>query len=62
MQNLQARGMGGAGIEAVLRAQAAQEGATDFETMRRHCRTALKRFIVDRTKRYPIIVPVVMEA
>jgi ribonuclease J len=43
-------------------ANAAREGATDFETMRRHCRSALKRFIVERTKRYPIIVPVVMEA
>ncbi len=38
------------------------QGATDFETVRRHSRTALKRFIADRTKRYPIIVPVVMEA
>jgi ribonuclease J len=43
-------------------AAAAAEGATDFETMRRHCRSALKRFIRDQTKRFPIIVPVVMEA
>ena len=41
---------------------AGAQGATDFETMRRHARSALKRFINERTKRFPIIVPVVMEA
>jgi ribonuclease J len=47
-------------LEAI--ADASEHGATDFETIRRRTRTALKRFIADRTKRYPIIVPVVMEA
>ena len=48
-------------VRVSLEAAAAQ-GSTDFETMRRHARSALKRFIADRTKRYPIIVPVIMEA
>jgi ribonuclease J len=43
-------------------ADAAREGAVDFETMRRHARTSLKKFINQRTKRFPIIVPVVIEA
>ncbi|HEY1740919.1 MAG TPA: ribonuclease J [Acidimicrobiia bacterium] len=42
--------------------EASEHGATDFETVRRRSRTALKRFIAERTRRYPIIVPVVMEA
>jgi ribonuclease J len=42
--------------------EAAAEGATDFENMRRHARRALKRFIHERTRRSPIIVPVVIEA
>jgi ribonuclease J len=42
--------------------EAAAEGATDFENMRRHARRALKRFINERTRRSPIIVPVVIEA
>ena len=40
---------------------AAQEGATDFETMRRHARRSLARFIADRTRRRPVVIPVVME-
>ncbi|MDQ6854881.1 MAG: ribonuclease J [Actinomycetota bacterium] len=40
---------------------AAQEGATDFETLRRHARRALGRFINERTKRRPAVIPVVME-
>lgn len=44
------------GLEA-----AAAEGATDFETMRRHARKALGRFISERTRRRPIVIPVVME-
>lgn len=43
-------------------AAAAAEGTTDFDTMRRHARRALKRFIADRTRRYPMIVPVVVES
>ncbi len=42
-------------------ASAAKEGATDFETMRRHCRKSLARFIDERTRRRPQIIPVVME-
>jgi len=42
-------------------ADAAQEGATDFETMRRHARKSLARFIDERTRRRPIVIPVVME-
>jgi ribonuclease J len=48
----------------VLRAVSAgaAEGHTDFESVRRHARSSLKRFINERTRRAPIIVPVVMEA
>jgi len=42
-------------------ASAAVEGATDFETMRRHCRKSLARFIDERTRRRPAVIPVVME-
>jgi ribonuclease J len=38
------------------------EGPTDFETVRRHARKSLGRFIADRTRRRPIVIPVVMEA
>jgi ribonuclease J len=41
--------------------QASFEGATDFETLKRHIRQALGRFVNERTKRRPMIVPVVME-
>jgi ribonuclease J len=37
------------------------DGATDYETLKRHIRQALGRFIKDRTRRRPMIVPVVME-
>jgi ribonuclease J len=49
--------------EAVLAslAEAAKEGATDFETLRRHARRALGRLINQRTRRRPAIIPVVME-
>jgi ribonuclease J len=40
---------------------AAAEGATDFETLKRHARQGLGRFVNERTKRRPMIVPVVME-
>jgi ribonuclease J len=40
---------------------AAREGATDFETVRRHARRSLGRFIDERTRRRPIVIPVVME-
>ena len=38
------------------------DGPTDFETVRRHARKSLGRFIADRTRRRPIVIPVVMEA
>jgi ribonuclease J len=41
--------------------EAADEGATDFETIRRHARRSLGRFINERTRRRPIVIPVVME-
>jgi ribonuclease J len=41
--------------------EAAVEGATDFETLRRHIRQALGRFVNERTRRRPMIVPIVME-
>jgi ribonuclease J len=47
-------------VRAALEA-AAKEGATDFETMRRHTRRAVGRFISDRTKRRPAVIPVVLE-
>ena len=42
-------------------AAAAHEGATDFDTMRRHARKSLARFIDERTRRRPAVIPVVME-
>jgi ribonuclease J len=49
-----------AAVRDSLRAAAA-EGATDFDTLRRHARRALGRFINQRTRRRPAIIPVVME-
>ena len=40
---------------------AAREGATDFETIRRHARKSLGRFIQERTRRRPVVIPVVKE-
>ena len=40
---------------------AAAEGATDFDTIRRHARRSLGKFIDERTRRRPAIIPVVME-
>jgi ribonuclease J len=42
-------------------ARAAADGATDFESIRRHARRALGRFINERTRRRPAVIPVVME-
>ena len=42
-------------------AEAADEGATDFETIRRHARRSLGKFINERTRRRPAIIPVVIE-
>ena len=49
-----------AAVRASL-AEAAAEGATDFETIRRHARRSLGRFINNRTRRRPAIIPVVLE-
>jgi ribonuclease J len=42
-------------------AEAAREGATDFETIQRHTRRSVARFIDERTRRRPVVLPVVME-
>jgi ribonuclease J len=50
--------------KAVVRAsiaEAAAEGATDFDTIRRHARKSLGKFIDERTRRRPAVIPVVME-
>ena len=47
-------------VVASLR-EAGASGATDFDTMKRHVRQALGRLVNERTKRRPMIVPVVME-
>jgi ribonuclease J len=49
--------------EAVREAveEATQQGGTDFETVRRSARRALGRFINERTRRRPAIIPVVLE-
>ncbi|MEX1006353.1 MAG: ribonuclease J [Acidimicrobiia bacterium] len=49
-----------AAVRASL-AEAADEGATDFETIRRHARRSLGKFINERTRRRPAIIPVVIE-
>ena len=41
--------------------EATDEGATDLDTLRRHARRSLGRFIDERTQRRPIVIPVVME-
>jgi ribonuclease J len=41
--------------------EAVREGALDFETLKRHARSGLSRFINERTRRRPIVIPVVME-
>jgi ribonuclease J len=40
---------------------AAAQGASDYETLRRHVRQAAGKFVNERTRRRPMIVPVVME-
>jgi ribonuclease J len=41
--------------------EAADTGGTDYETLKRHARSALARFVHERTRRRPMIVPIVME-
>jgi ribonuclease J len=40
---------------------AADGGGTDYETLKRRARSSLGRFVHERTRRRPMIVPVVME-
>ncbi len=49
--------------EAVLRSlqDAIDENAMDIETLKRHARSGLSKFINERTRRRPIVIPVVME-
>ena len=44
----------------VLDEKALAEGATDQETLRRHARKALGKLVGERTRRRPMIVPVVV--
>ena len=41
--------------------QAADSGSVDFETLKRRARSSLGKFVNERTRRRPMIVPVVME-
>ena len=64
---LRARGRGAPRRGRRSRVQAEVEkavaaGAHDFETLKRHVRQAVGRFVSERTRRRPMIVPVVMEA
>jgi ribonuclease J len=45
-------------IDGVLR----QPGAVELETLQRHARRAAGKFVNERTRRKPMIVPVVLEA
>jgi ribonuclease J len=59
----EAEGLLGEAREVVLASleSAADAGNVDFETLRRHARSSLGKFVADRTRRRPMIVPVVME-
>ena len=41
--------------------EAAVSGGADVESLKRHARSALGKFVNERTRRRPMIVPVVME-
>jgi ribonuclease J len=41
--------------------EAIKEGALDLDTLRRHARRSLGKFIDERTRRRPVVIPVVME-
>jgi len=53
----------GEATEVVRRSlqDAVEEGALDYETLRRHARLALRDLIRERTRRRPIVIPVVVE-
>ena len=48
-------------MRGVDRRPRSQKARTDFDTMRRHARKSLGTFIDERTRRRPIVIPVVME-
>ena len=48
-------------LAAIEEHQAPDSGMADFETLKRRARSALGRFVQDRTRRRPMIVPVIME-
>jgi ribonuclease J len=48
-------------LAAIEQQQAPDSGVPDFETLKRRARSALGRFVNERTRRRPMIVPVVME-
>ena len=49
-------------VRIAVEEEAAKSGKADLEAIRRRARSALGRFVQERTKRRPMIVPVVMEA
>ncbi|MDQ3293655.1 MAG: ribonuclease J, partial [Actinomycetota bacterium] len=51
-----------AAVRAELDKALAGDGAIELETLQRHARKAAGKFVSDRTKRRPMIVPVVLEA
>jgi ribonuclease J len=48
-------------LAAIEEPQPPETSVADFETLKRRARSALGRFVQERTKRRPMIVPVVME-
>ncbi|MGP0031036.1 MAG: ribonuclease J, partial [Acidimicrobiales bacterium] len=47
-------------VVAAAVTQALRDGARDIEVLSRHARKALGKFVGDRTRRRPMIVPVVL--
>ena len=47
-------------VVAAAVTQALRDGARDVEALSRHARKALGRFVTDKTRRRPMIVPVVL--
>ena len=48
-------------LAAIEASELDERTSTDFDTLKRRARSALGRFVQERTKRRPMIVPVVME-
>ena len=40
---------------------AGEEGRADWDTLRRHARTALRSFVWEKTRRRPVVLPVIVE-